>query len=127
MTQETVTRYRKNTIVLRNSGDEITFADVSCQTDREMTDTELREAVSKAVSEWIAETEDGKKAWEYSCEDFNIGDLACRGIDDDLKEKLEKVGVYELHISTHSFEANWPTPWSYDDILGESPEEDEEW
>lgn len=30
----------------------------------------------KAVTDWVRETEEGKKTWIYSCEDLNIGDIA---------------------------------------------------
>lgn len=113
--------HEHNTIVLRNSNDEITFADVSCMTERVMTDAELRDAVSQAVLNWREKTEEGKMAWEESCEDFNIGDLVDYvefAIEPNLKEELEAVGVHDLHIETHGFEARMPTMWSYDDILG---------
>ena len=32
--------------------------------------------LSKAIGQWIQNTEDGRRAWADSSEDFNIGDLA---------------------------------------------------
>jgi hypothetical protein len=35
----------------------------------------LWEAFRNAVSDWVVDTKLGRKAWEESCEDLNIGDL----------------------------------------------------
>lgn len=122
MSEEAKVSYRHNTIVLRNSMDEITFADVSCMTvGKQMTDPELRDAISEAVLNWRNNSEEGKAAWEESCEDFNIGDLVDYvqyAIEPNLQKELEAVGVEDLHIDTHSFAAHLPTKWSYDEVLG---------
>ena len=119
MSKETKVWYGFSTIVLRNSSDEITFAEVSCMTlDESINARKLRDKISNVIEEWRKETEAGEDAWEYTCEDFNIGDLASRWPDEDINNRLEKAGIKDLHIETHSFDAYQPTPWSYDDILG---------
>jgi hypothetical protein len=109
-----------NTIILRNSADEITFADFSCKYrgGERPTDTKVREYISDAVNVWRRETEEGDRAWEYSAEDFNIGDLSCHLDDPILLNEMNKRGVFDINIDIYSFDAYQPTPWSYDDILG---------
>ena len=112
--------YEHRAMVLRNSTDEITFAEVNCMTtDKNMTDGKLRDKISQAVLKWRETTKEGDTAWEYSCEDFNVGDLAAGSLgDENLKKELEKVGVYELEIKTHSFDLYGCTEWRYDEVLG---------
>lgn len=35
-----------------------------------------RQALRKAVTQWVNTTAQGRSLWEYSCEDLNLGDLA---------------------------------------------------
>ena len=56
-------------------------------------------ALTTSISDWVKNTEIGKKAFEYTCEDFNIGDLSSYLDDEDLKHILLTNGVCELEIS----------------------------
>ena len=112
-------KYNHNTIVLRDSDDENTFAMLACEveSDQYLTDKELRDIVSEAVKAWREKTENGSEAWVSTCEDFNIADLNMYQ-DDHLREELRKRGVDKLTINVHSFESFRPTLWSFDDVLG---------
>ena len=46
------------------------------QTDKVKTATELRVAITNAVTEWMETTNAGIGAWQYAGDDFNIGDLS---------------------------------------------------
>jgi len=37
---------------------------------------EAMQRLTRAIEQWIGNTEEGRKAWAQSSEDFNIGDLA---------------------------------------------------
>jgi hypothetical protein len=112
--------FQHNTIVLRNSDDEITFADFSCRVkgNQKPTDEEVRNRISDAVEAWRKGTDAGDRAWTYTSEDFNIGDLTSYLDDEDLLDELKDRGIYRINIDIHSFDAYQPTPWSFDDILG---------
>lgn len=43
--------------------------------DKNTWEKQVEEDLCAAVTLWIKETEEGKKLWEYSVEDLNIGDL----------------------------------------------------
>jgi hypothetical protein len=112
-------------------------------TDKVRNATELREAITAAVTEWHAsDCPEAKKAWEYSGDDFNIGDLESyawtvadkEGPEGDdgwwlshckLPQFLESHGVENLSIeiadvNDSSSEWNFDTP-----LTNYSPEEDE--
>lgn len=78
--------------------DETTFAVVSwAGPSRE----DFLPALKRAVTNWVCSTSQGKKAWEDSSENFNIGDLAnCTG-DSTLKPYLAKEGITYLEIDTY--------------------------
>ena len=40
------------------------------------TKDEVMQRLTRAIEQWIGNTEEGRKAWAESSEDFNIGDLA---------------------------------------------------
>ena len=76
-------------------------------------------AVVSAVTDWINETESGRKAWEESCEDFNIGDL-CECLDDEsLRARLSRYGIGGMEICiTDGSESQW----TFDEILVNTPD-----
>lgn len=39
-------------------------------------DAQVKEALKAATTHWVNTTEDGRRLWNYSCCDLNIGDLA---------------------------------------------------
>lgn len=48
---------------------------------------DVEKAIRCAVTDWVKETEEGKKAWEDSCCDFNYGDLVTCEIPQKFCEK----------------------------------------
>jgi hypothetical protein len=53
------------------------------------------------ITMWIAETKEGRKAWQQSCGDFNIGDLA--QVEQEFKSwvphsQLTAVGIQDFEI-----------------------------
>lgn len=40
---------------------------------------DVRDALVGATTEWVRKTEEGRKLWDYSSQDLNIGDLAASG------------------------------------------------
>lgn len=76
-------------------------------------------AIIAAVTEWVMTTEDGKKAWENSSNDFNIGDLSANLSDDPtdpLNVLLAKQGITGLEITTYN-DTDGDLDWTYDTVL----------
>lgn len=78
---------------------------------------DLEERLVRGVTKWIIGTPEGKRTWEYSSGDLNIGDLAnCVGDgendDPELVRFLADEGVVNLRI-----EQVETTAWNYDTIL----------
>lgn len=81
---------------------------------------EAMQRLTQAIQQWIRDTEEGRKAWAESSEDFNIGDLAgyldgCGRAVPSLQHYLELEGIVrikELFVLTDSEQE------SYDRILG---------
>lgn len=101
---------RIDIIVARNDGGEITtIAVVSARRTEKVTDiSSLRDAITRAVTRWMGETEDGRGAWDYSGDDFNIGDLGSY-LDHDplLGGCLFPEGVIDLHVTSPDFTTSW--------------------
>jgi hypothetical protein len=80
---------------------------------------EAMQRLIRAVGQWIRDTEEGRKAWAESSEDFNIGDLAgyldgCGRAVPSLQHCLELEGIVrikDLFVLTNSEQE------SYDRIL----------
>jgi len=45
-------------------------------TYKKMTSASIIQAFKKCLTWWVKNTEEGHKAWQDSCGDFNVGDLA---------------------------------------------------
>ena len=81
---------------------------------------EAMQRLTQAIQQWIRDTEEGRKAWAESSEDFNIGDLAgyldgCGRAVPSLQHYLELEGIVrikDLFVLTDSEQE------SYDRILG---------
>lgn len=60
------------------------------------------EALKRAVTAWVSETEDGKRCWESSSKDLNIGDLLnaaeTSAGPNTLQEFLEAQGITKMHM-----------------------------
>lgn len=96
--------------------------------------------IRKGVTAWMNETEEGKKAYDDSCADFNAGDLAQwietgKRYEDDrqtvyesdsLAAYLERAGVIDLEVVGVPDDN---ADWTYDTLLfnkGEVQEDDDE-
>ena len=60
-------------------------------------------ALSKAVTKWVETTDVGRAAWKESCEDFNIGDLACHQV----PELLAEWGIHDLKVQVMAGAESW--------------------
>lgn len=108
-------KFPYRTVVIRgdNSAIAIVEAKVLCPL---LFDFSFLRAVSRAVTQWVKETEEGKVAYCDSSEDFNVGDLSLYLDDPDLINFLRKEGIYNLKIHTEDVrEGN--QYWTYDTLL----------
>lgn len=67
----------------------------------------LYERVVRAVTNWMKSTDEGRKAWKYASDDFNVGDLASYLGDDDLLRFLANEGVKDLRIDDADLSESW--------------------
>ena len=77
----------------------------------------LRQAITRAVTQWIKSTDEGRCAWKQSSEDFNVGDLSAWQSSPVLGRFLVDNGVYSLVIET--YDAKTVGDWQYDDVLAD--------
>jgi hypothetical protein len=85
-------------------------------------------AIQKGVTQWVKETEEGKKLWKYSSNDMNIGDLAGNEITPELRKYLLAAGIEHLDIEIVQSNDE-ECSYHYDSIIvneDELPEEDEQ-
>lgn len=106
-------------IVLRRSTDETTFALVSAKvSDKKLLEEgPFLKALRKGITKWVRGTAEGKKAWNESCQDFNVGDLCQYEKSEALLKCLAVVGIFTLDISCNCFD--YAAQWSYDTVLAE--------
>lgn len=79
-----------------------------------MTMEEVLSRVQSAVTDWILETNAGKRAWCDSVEDFNIGDLSSE-LCPELHEHFRGWGI--LAVSVSSPDHDVCPAWNYDTVL----------
>src|SRR3989304_5083938 len=86
-------------IAKRNSSDEDVTAIITCsdQTDFR-TATQFFKRLKKAVTQWTTKNEEGKKAFENSCGDFNFGDLTANSEESGLINILASQGIFDFKI-----------------------------
>ena len=72
--------------------------------------------VQKVITDWINNTKQGKDAWIYSCDDFNIGDLASHTTNDYLIAAFKKEGISDFTIKDEYPKSNTDI-WHFDTIL----------
>lgn len=70
--------------------------------------------IKTAVNRWVRESDTGARAWEETCEDFNVGDLLLNTNDEDLIRALEVCGIYNLRCEA---EADSSETVDYDLVL----------
>ena len=105
------------TVVFRQSDDENTVAILTCNQTSDIADAgAFRDALRKAVSDWVDRTTDGREAYAENGNDFNLGDLAQWDDDPTLLEfmRLHGIGGFAIQV----FCDTEPAPgWDYDDSL----------
>ena len=102
------------TVVIRQSNDENTVAILTCEGIPDA--AAFRDALKKAVSDWVDRTTDGREAYEENGNDFNLGDLAQWDDDPTLRKFMKLHGVTGFSIQV--FCDTEPAPgWEYDDNL----------
>lgn len=76
------------------------------------------ERLQQALTRWVRQTETGRKAWAYCCEDFNIGDLSVEpvGPGTELGEFLAESGIFKLNIWVNASDSSHPD-WTFDTVL----------
>jgi hypothetical protein len=120
MSYESTSRTRMRAvkfIVRRDSDDEETYAIITARVENPKLakDSVFLEHLGAALSKWAKETKEGKKAYEDSREDFNVGDLAGHCSDESLTPFLSKNGIHELDVDVNCEKSC--RIWSYDTIL----------
>jgi len=75
----------------------------------------FKELLTRAVTRWVRQTEQGKGVWRGNNEDFNIGDACEWQGDEDFAAALSSCGIAHLVIETFSDGSN--PSWDYDDKL----------
>ena len=105
------------TVVFRRSTDENTVAILKCDRTSDIADAAaFREALKKAVSDWVDRTTDGRKSYAENGNDFNLGDFAQWDDDPTLLEFMRLHGITGFTIQV--FCDTEPAPgWDYDDSL----------
>jgi hypothetical protein len=73
------------------------------------------EAVRTAVTHWINTSLEGYEAWQQSCEDLNIGDLANHEQSSLLQSSLNAVGIFGFRIELTNTSPN--DDWQFDSLL----------
>lgn len=80
-----------------------------------MDQSHFKAALERVVTDWVLTTEDGKRAWVASSEDFNIGDLS-HSIDESLIPLLASAGIEDLKIDCYSSLVS-DADWTFDHVL----------
>jgi hypothetical protein len=85
------------------------------------------EHLAALLTLWIAKTKEGRKAWQQSCGDFNIGDLA--QVEEEFKSwilhiKLTAVGIQDFEII--GIEDN-DQPINFDKVLANKSNLPDDW
>jgi hypothetical protein len=81
------------------------------------TPDEAMEALRRALTDWKNTTDEGRKVWEDSSEDFNVGHLAFAGKTISMAKCLHKETIRDLIIEPVEGVTNHD--WNYDSFLME--------
>ena len=102
---------RVRALVLRSSCDETTFSIVTARkTQQVWCARQMVHAFCDAVTAWVQNTPEGRKAYEESDSDYNVGDLANDIDDRALAPYLAAQGLRDVEIevvSDEDFQNNW--------------------
>ena len=105
------------TVVFRISNDENTVAILTCNRTSEIADAAaFRDALRKAVSDWVDRTTDGREAYAGNGNEFNLGDLAQWDDDPTLLEFMKLHGITGFGIQVFC-DTEPARGWDYDDNL----------
>lgn len=105
-------------VVERDSREESTFATIEALVvGFEPEEARFLQNLKEALAHWMRSTPEGKAAWERSCEDFNIGDLAGEDFSEGsvLGSILAAHGITNLDITISS--QHKAHGWTYDTVL----------
>lgn len=108
-------------LVPRESVDETTIAVVEVSVEPRDNENSLTimenffQALRRAITNWVNDTDEGKREWENSSRDFNVGDLSSLlPLPSSLKKYLRKEGIHSISINIHS---SGHASWCFDDVL----------
>jgi hypothetical protein len=113
-------------IIPRLSNDESTFAVVTVDLMEQAIDaglsgaTTFLAALKDTVTEWVKTTDSGRKAWEESDENFNVGDLANENLEALNELFMERHAAFITDIDVFSQDGNTGDEWAFDDVLVDS-------
>lgn len=68
--------------------------------EKDRTAKEALDALKSAITQWVANTEEGKAAYEASSEDYNIGDFVDDYDNYSLKPYLASAGIARIKLET---------------------------
>jgi hypothetical protein len=108
-------------IAIVSREEENLVAVVTYKSSKELNQNSMMDLITKAVTEWIDDTEEGKRAWEHSLYDFNIGDLSNYLNSIILRGFLHANDIWELNIEIVG-NGDYPTEYVYDTVLVCHPE-----
>lgn len=101
-------------VVPRIEGKGVSTVAIVRSTTRHTHQDDFLRALKLALKEWF-KTDVGQKAWIYSSEDFNVGDLCGSQSDPELHRCLERQGIKSLVVET--FDPSSSSDWTYDLVL----------
>ncbi|MGR5448545.1 hypothetical protein ACP3V3_01930 [Vibrio sp. PNB22_3_1] len=76
-----------------------TYGILEISHDQNSNSNVLIEKLKSAVTKWIKETPQGKIAWNHSCNDLNVGDLASYENEPTLAPYLKEQGIQLKFLS----------------------------
>jgi hypothetical protein len=78
------------------------------------TPKEVMDAFERGITKWVETTTEGKKLWDYSSEDLNIGDMIGLDQNEELNKLLISQGIISWKPTYQLIEKE---EYSYDKIL----------
>lgn len=104
-----------NFTAIRKNDDETIIAIINCNDTTQFSNSEgFLKHLKLAVKQWCEHNEEGKKMAEYSCGDFNFGDLATVFDNPELRNVLAMHGIINLSITITQVGSN---DFNYDTVL----------
>lgn len=87
-------------VIPQRSSDEQTVAIIQAHVANQelVIQRNFSQALMRAVTQWVRDTRQGRRAWSDSHEDLNIGDLHHYEHAPSLKQRLVAQGIHDLSI-----------------------------